>query len=453
MPHILSIPYRADSESYFSRLRHLPYACWLDSGKPGDHGRYDIISALPATRLLSKAGQTSLYHTVNAEQQRVDVTTDNPFTQLKAQLAQLEQHTSDTLPFYGGAIGYCSYTMATPAKQWATSSGFADMAMGIYHWALVQDHDQQCAWLASLANCDATTLNTVKHCLAAPETAQVDDDFRLLSLQADTSREHYVQTIAKLKAYIYAGDCYQVNFAHRFHGRYQGNPYYAYQALRHALASPYSAYLQLGDHQAILSLSPERFLKVTQTQVLAEPIKGTRPRQQDPASDKNSASRLQNSPKDCAENLMIVDLMRNDLGKHCVPGSIAVPRLFGIESFPNVHHLVSHVTGRLQPNRDSVDLLQDSFPGGSITGAPKRRAMEIIAELESSPREVYCGSILYINPNGDMDSNIAIRTVMCDQQQLSCWGGGGIIADSDPEAEYQESLNKINLILDTLRGL
>ena len=203
-----------------------------------------------------------------------------------------------------------------------------------------------------------------------------------------------------------------------------------------------------------MSLSPERFIQATSDNgditAQTKPIKGTVLRGKTVEQDQENAIRLLNSDKDRAENLMIVDLLRNDLGKTCIAGSIRVPKLFDLESFPNVHHLVSTVTGKLKTDCACLDLLQGCFPGGSITGAPKKRSMEIIDELEPLQRSVYCGSIGYICASNQMDTNIAIRTVIADKEKLHCWGGGGIVADSDADSEYEESMNKIRLILDTL---
>ena len=182
-----------------------------------------------------------------------------------------------------------------------------------------------------------------------------------------------------------------------------------------------------------------------------KPIKGTVPRGRSELEDQESAAALINSPKDRAENLMIVDLLRNDLSKNCRPGSVKVPHLFAVESFANVHHLVSTVTGELSQNSSPIDLLRDCFPGGSITGAPKRRAMEIIEQLEPVRRSVYCGSIGYVSANNRMDTNIAIRTVVASGSDLHCWGGGGIVADSEAESEFEESMAKIQLLLETLQ--
>jgi para-aminobenzoate synthetase component 1 len=211
--------------------------------------------------------------------------------------------------------------------------------------------------------------------------------------------------------------------------------------------------MALEGNDAVLSLSPERFVKVSQGQVETRPIKGTRPRGRDAAQDAAYAAELLASAKDRAENLMIVDLLRNDLGRSCRIGSVKVPELFSLESYPNVHHLVSSVTGTLAADHDALDLIAGSFPGGSITGAPKIRAMQIIDELEPSRRALYCGSLIYLDVRGEMDSSIAIRSLLVKDGQVSCWGGGGIVADSDCEAEYQESFTKVRILLETLQNL
>ncbi|MDA3164773.1 aminodeoxychorismate synthase component I, partial [Pseudomonas aeruginosa] len=262
----------------------------------------------------------------------------------------------------------------------------------------------------------------------------------------------YRQAIRRIQDYIQAGDCYQVNYSQRFQAACSGSPWPAYRALREACPTPFSGYLRLADG-AILSLSPERFLKLGKGKVETRPIKGTRPRGKTPEEDMALAASLLASPKDRAENLMIVDLLRNDIGRSCQPGSVRVPELFALESYPNVHHLVSSVTGELAPGKDALDLLEGSFPGGSITGAPKIRAMQIIDELEPSRRGIYCGSLFYLDVRGEMDSSIAIRTLLVRNGQVSCWGGGGIVADSHWEDEYQETLDKVRVLLETLEGM
>lgn len=220
--------------------------------------------------------------------------------------------------------------------------------------------------------------------------------------------------------------------------------------LARRLPDPFAGYQALPDGGAIISLSPERFLRISAGQVETRPIKGTRPRHIDPEQDQAQADALLASRKDRAENLMIVDLLRNDLGRSCRVGSVRVPELFALESYPNVHHLVSAVTGELAADKDALDLIAGSFPGGSITGAPKIRAMQIIDELEPTRRALYCGSLLYLDVRGEMDSSIAIRSLLAKDGQINCWGGGGIVADSNGQAEYQESITKVKVLLATL---
>lgn len=270
-----------------------------------------------------------------------------------------------------------------------------------------------------------------------------DVDFTLAkSFVADTTPTDYMTGVRRIQAYLIAGDVYQVNLAQRFTAAYRGNPRLAFDRLRARFNPPYAAWIDLGDRQ-ILSFSPESFLAVAGDQVVTRPIKGTRPRHPDPAEDARLATDLSIHPKDRAENLMIVDLLRNDLGQVCVPGSIDVPSLFAVKSFHNVHHLVSTITGRLRRECGIPELLAGCFPGGSITGTPKKRAMEIINELEPHPRDVYCGSIFWMTGDGHFGSNIAIRTFVAQAGILHGWAGAGIVADSDPAREQQECLDKL----------
>jgi para-aminobenzoate synthetase component 1 len=250
--------------------------------------------------------------------------------------------------------------------------------------------------------------------------------------------------------FIQAGDCYQINLAQRFSAPAAGDPWLAYQALRIVNPAPYSAYLRT-PQGVVLSASPERFLHLRDGMVETRPIKGTRARVGHPRLDAERVAELQASAKDRAENVMIVDLLRNDLSKNCITGSVNVPRLFEVESFATVHHLVSTVTGTLRADRDALDLLRGCFPGGSITGAPKRRAMQIIEELEPQRRGVYCGAIGYIGCDGNMDLNIAIRTLVFSGGSVRLWAGGGIVADSQLDEEYQETFDKAAAMLKLLQ--
>jgi para-aminobenzoate synthetase component 1 len=258
-------------------------------------------------------------------------------------------------------------------------------------------------------------------------------------------RDDYLPRARRVLDYIDAGDCYQANLTREFHAPCSGDPWTFYRHLHDTNPAPMGAYLEY-PFGAVLSSSPERLLVVEGREALTRPIKGTRRRRADPAEDAAAAAELLASAKDRAENVMIVDLLRNDLGKVCETGSVHVRGLCELESFATVHHLVSTVTGRLAAGRDALDALAACFPGGSITGAPKRRAMEIIDELEPHRREVYCGAIGYLAPGGRMDMNIPIRTTLVARGELRFYAGGGIVADSTPGDEFDETETKIAAI-------
>ncbi|MFB1036777.1 MAG: aminodeoxychorismate synthase component I, partial [Sinobacterium sp.] len=324
--------------------------------------------------------------------------------------------------------------------------------VGRYNWALIQDRVLHKAWLVASCQQGFEQAQALKGVLLS-STYPVTDNFQLKSeLVSNFSYDSYKDAVNKVKDYILAGDCYQVNLAQCFSSQYQGDSWHAYKVLRVALPSPFSGYINTGKGE-LLSFSPERFLQTELSKIETRPIKGTRPRGSNKAQDKEFAAELCNSEKDKAENLMIVDLLRNDLARSCEDGSIRVEQLFGLESYKNVHHLVSTITGHLSPKITPIEALKNAFPGGSITGAPKIRAMEIINELEQTGRNAYCGNLFYASDHGRLDSNITIRTVLADGDYVYCWGGGGIVADSEPESEYAESLNKIQLILDTLTAM
>jgi len=271
-----------------------------------------------------------------------------------------------------------------------------------------------------------------------------------LELRSSFTHADYVAAVQRVRDYIYAGDIFQANFSQRFEVPLTETSWNLYQRLRTRNAAPFAAYLDFPD-AIVLSASPERFLRVSGSgQVETRPIKGTRPRGLGPEHDAALGRALTESTKDRAENLMIVDLLRNDLSRVCRPGTVRVPELFALERYATVHHLVSTVVGELNEGIDALGLLRAAFPGGSITGAPKLRAMEIIAELEPSQRGVYCGSIGYWSVTGELDTNIAIRTAVARNGRVYFSAGGGIVADSEPEQEYRETLDKARGLIDAL---
>lgn len=448
MLEILPIPYQADNSALFSRLQKLPGAVWLDSQGLAEGA--DIISALPSSHYYQSAGRRHGDGDLATNWQGLA-----PFDAAKALFEQEKAKHPSTpalseLPFQGGIIGYWSYD-AAPLSPQAAPGQMPEAAFGWYDWFIVAEHRSQKTQLVFLEGCAQATRDQVKQFISGaeqPEHFQLEQTF-----SAETSRKIYQQHIQRILDYIRAGDCYQVNYAQAFSATYTGSPWAAYKRLRQGSRSPYSAYLNTPFGQ-VLSLSPEQFLAVDQGRIQSQPIKGTRPRVAgDPVADAAQAQALLSSAKDRAENVMITDLLRNDLGQHAQTGSVRVDKLCELQSFSLVHHLVSTISARLQPGSHMLDLLRDAFPGGSITGAPKRRAMEIIAELEPTPRSVYCGSIGYISQHGRMDMNIAIRTLVCQDGRIRAWAGGGITADSKAGEEYQECLNKIGGILRTLEAM
>jgi para-aminobenzoate synthetase component 1 len=327
-----------------------------------------------------------------------------------------------------------------------------DLAIGIYDWALVLDHQEHTVRLVSHRRF-AETSELLPQILQRLRDGQPlpADAFRVKGkISSNFTPDSYAVAFARVQHYLQAGDCYQINLAQRFSASASGDALAAYLTLRNLSPAPYSAFCSLPGTQ-ILCASPEQFLRVQNGNVETRPIKGTRPRSSDPARDSQLVDELRNHPKDRAENLMIVDLLRSDLGKSCVPGSVHVPKLFEVESFASVHHLVSTIEGTLATGRDALDVLRDCFPGGSVTGAPKQRAMQIIEQLEPNRRGIYCGAIGYIGFDGNMDTNIAIRTLVYSDDEIRFWAGGGIVADSDVAAEYQETLDKAAGMLKMLR--
>jgi para-aminobenzoate synthetase component 1 len=439
------LPYQADPAHYFARVRQAPGALLLDAGRPqAERGRFDLLSAWPLQSFEPAEAEPA-----SAFYQRL--------RQGLSRLGRAEAPADCELPFTGGLIGYLGYDFGRRFEQLPSHAQddlhLPDARFGLYAWALISDHQRQTSQLMfhpQLGEDERARLLELFR-RPAPDVATA---FRLLQpFHADLRQDQYRQAIARIQAYIQAGDCYQVNFAQRFQAPCAGDPWAAYLALRAACPTPFAGFQALPDGGAILSLSPERYLQVSQGRVETRPIKGTRPRGATPAEDRANAAELLTSAKDRAENLMIVDLLRNDLGRSCRIGSVRVPELFALESYPNVHHLVSAVTGELAEGRDALDLIAGSFPGGSITGAPKIRAMQIIDELEPTRRALYCGSLLYLDVRGELDSSIAIRSLLVKDGRISCWGGGGIVADSDWQAEYQESITKVKVLLQTLEAL
>ena len=436
-----------------SGLLDVDYPVLLDSAlvRPG-LGRYSYVSADPFLVVRSKGRVVEVI-----EHGDVTVEEGNPFSVLRRLLAEfVTNRREDGPPFQGGAIGYFGYEMGGLLERLPGTAvddlALPDMSIGFYDWVIAFDHASGRSWLVTTKFSREGRAEWVKDRI--PKALVASDHKNGLptiaaNLRSNFTREQYVEAVNRVKRYIVAGDIYQANISQRFEANVDTDAWGLYQSLRNTTPAPFGAYLGFPE-SSVLSASPEQFLRVEHGFVETRPMKGTRPRGATIEDDIRLEKELAVSEKDRAENIMIVDLLRNDLGRVCVPGSIRAPELFTVEKYPSVHQLVSSVTGRLRPEHDAIDLLTACFPGGSVTGAPKIRAMEIIDEIEPVQRGVYCGAIGYIGFDGSMQLSIPIRTMLKKEHRVYFQVGGGIVADSDPEAEYQETLDKARGGLETL---
>lgn len=463
----VELPYRepAGVRALFEHFVDEPWALLLDSGKTlHQAAQFDIILARPRATFAFSDSKSDI---TGADIQ----VTNEPFEDLKAfyEFGLKDAQTLPTelsqLPFHGGIAGYCSYDAGRYVEQLPSIAqadiDLPELAFGLYEWAFISDHKNHKSFLIKFCHyCDAYWKDIIVEFeqLYEEGVGTQRDAFSLSNpWQSNMNKDGYIERFHQVHDYIHAGDCYQVNLAQRFSAAYQGHPWNAYLKLTKHNQAPFSSYMNVGEQQ-ILSLSPERFIQVfpqgtgknKKLHVVTQPIKGTRPRSKDEAEDQRLSDELQNSEKDRAENLMIVDLLRNDIGRNAEIGSVKVTKLFELQSFISVHHLVSTIEADLAVDSDVFTLLKHCFPGGSITGAPKIRAMEIIEELEPHRRSIYCGSMLYLDFRGYLDSNIAIRTLVTDKGKIHAWGGGGLVADSEAENEYEETLHKLSKILPVL---
>ncbi len=453
LPLKSEIPYHPEPQHLFAHLSARPWSMWLDSGSSGGElGRYDIFVADPHLSLVTHGNETLIASAAGNIRSG-----DDPFALLRDSLKPDTALECDSgIPFAGGAVGYFGYDLArrieSLPEQAADDVGMPEMAIGIYDWALVFDHHERRCWLVSHGRFAQTRdkwpqlVRLFSEPLAVP-TGEFGASSDIVSNMDEAA---YSRAFERIQHYLVEGDCYQVNFAQRFSVEVSGDPWQGYLLLRQQNPAPFAAYLNTPFGQ-ILCTSPERFLKLKGKKVETRPIKGTRPRSRDAATDRALREELLRSDKDRAENLMIVDLLRNDLGKSCCTGTVRVPQLFAVESYATVHHLVSVIEGELCGQSDALKLLRDCFPGGSITGAPKLRAMQIIEELEPCRRGIYCGSIGYIGYDGNMDTNIVIRTALHRDGRLYYSAGGGIVRDSECAAEYQETFDKAAAFFEAFR--
>ena len=411
------------------KLNHLPYTLFFDSNRP-EHpsSQWSFLCWNPIETITAKNG--IITHNNNKAINEHDV-----FTFLQSRLNAHSAQKHHKIPFTGGIAGYWGYDLGRQLEDIPQNTtddiNVPDMMVGIYNNVLAHDHANNKTWL----------IGEMPNFSQGNITKTITD----IDWKPQISETKYKDNIKKIIDYIYAGEVYQVNISRRFEANLSKNfnSFNHYKHLRKVNSAPFSAYMNFGDVQ-LASCSPERFLKCDGQHVEAQPIKGTLPSSQ----DKNI---LLNSKKDIAENTMIVDLLRNDLSKVCDYHSVKVPKLCNLETFEGLHHLVSTVLGVLKPNKKLTDLLRVCFPGGSITGAPKIRAIELIEELEETRRGPYCGAMGYIGFNGNMDTNIAIRTITYANNKAYLQTGCGIVSDSNPEKELQESLDKAAKIFESFK--
>ncbi len=422
--------------SAFAPLARRPGSVFLDSALSGDpRARWSIIAAFPSESVTCEGGA------IRFDGASVSLPLDRALRALRGPgMTQHPDATPADLPV-PGLLGYLGYEAGRQFERMPEPDvpdlGFPDAVVGRYEAIAAFDMTERRAWLVATGRGREAARRLASSLGRRPVAARNQRG----RWRPDDHAVAYPAMVDRAVEYIRAGDIFQANLTWRFEGRLPAelDPYDLYLRLRERSPAPFAAFLRVAEDRAILSASPERFLRVDRGGfVETRPIKGTIGRSADPAEDRRLAELLLRSAKDRAENLMIVDLMRNDLGRSCAIGSIDVPTLFGLESFPRIHHLVSVVRGRLAPSRDAFDLVRGAFPGGSITGAPKVRAMEIIRELEPVRRGPYCGSVIHAQADGRFDSSILIRTMMVAGDRVAAHAGGGIVADSNPSDELQE---------------
>ncbi len=446
-------------ERIFAGLHDLPGAFFLDSARvAGGAGQYSFIGFEPFLTFR----ETEAEGVTVAERGRAQVHLEgDPLVRLRECLRRFAVAAHPEIPFTGGAVGYLSYelcavTDAIPRRA-VDDLALPRILLGFHDGVIAHEHTTGRTFAVANPVHERTAEQIFAALAEAVDAAGRRNSPELESREtpsepvANLTKAEYLERVRRVRAYIEAGDVYQINLTQRFSTAYAGDPYALYRRLRAGSPAPFAAYLNGGDFQ-VASSSPERFLRIAGREVETRPIKGTRPRGATPEEDRRLQAELLASAKDRAELLMIVDLERNDLGRVCESGSVQVEELNRLETHPTVHHLVATVRGRLRPECDALDAVRAAFPGGSITGAPKIRAMQIIEELEPSRRGVYTGAIGWLGFDGNCDLNIAIRTMLCRGGQAYYHVGGGIVWDSDPEAEFQETLDKGRAMRAALMG-
>jgi para-aminobenzoate synthetase component 1 len=490
---IEKLPYHRDAAALFGPFANSTGAIWLDSSQHA-RGRFDVFATNPLLTLTAHDNTFSLTGpaATNELTQHLHQLSSAPpaarlfkliesirvslFASSKQNNEQTRNLTPAQQQWLPGVMGLLSYSAGSvdltlvPQKDGVS---WPQAYLGYYAWLVVVDHQEQCAWLIAHTqltkefDCrieaitarlrtthnddNAASTGITSAIPPAPhegDSASIQNPTALSALFQPQPDQNYSKQFERVKAYLTAGDCYQINLARRFQCQVTKPGFELYKTVRQYTRAPYSGFFKT-DHGHCLCFSPEQFLTLTpQRELSTSPIKGTRPRAENPKEDRAIAEDLAASAKDRAENLMIVDLLRNDFGRICQAHSIHVPQLMAVHSFSTVHHLISEVKGRLRDGVSPEEALSACFPGGSITGAPKKRAMQIIDELELYSRHAFCGSLCHLGANGTLNANICIRTGILQENTFTLWAGGGIVIDSELETEWVETLWKVQKILE-----
>jgi len=460
-----SLPSFIEPVEALLRVRRRRHPVLLLSGlEEHPASRHSILAWDPLVVVALRGGEATIARVAEGEERIERRAVRDPFDFLRTIApAGAVQRGAPGVPFSGGAIGYLGYGLRRAVERLPPAPrdplGQPDAWFGLYDRALVFDHREKRVVLVSTGlgasgerereKRAAAGIADMRRAMSGPAGPGPGREVARRTARLRTSRGAYLTAVARALEYIACGDLYQVNLSHRIECPFDGDPADLFADLARCNPAPFAAYLDAGDFQ-VVSASPERFVALSGSRVSSSPIKGTRPRGSTPEEDLRLSRELSESAKDRAENVMIADLVRNDLGRVCETGSVRVERLCALESFATVHHLVSSVSGNLRPDADRMDLLRALFPGGSMTGAPKVRAMEIIDELEGEERGIYSGGIGYLSLDGSMDFNIVIRTLVCASGLAHLRVGGAVVADSRPEQEHRETLDKARALLDAL---
>lgn len=466
LPLIEELDSKSSTTDLFELFRRDPFCFFLDSGMDFQKlGRYSFMGGNPFLLIKSRGENISIL-----KEGVESITRGNPLDILGEFLDTYRLDSTDqSVPFTGGAAGYISYDIChfieELPKRATDDLQLPELCFGFYDMVLVHDNLLGKTYIVStgfpeldekrrLSRARERIEDFKERLTALPRKREV---LRLTptsgcgqtNLRCNFTREEYIKAVKKARQYIIDGDIFEVNISQRFEAELSTTPWELYLRLRKVNPSPFAAYLDF-DEVKIVGASPERFIRCQGDRVETRPIKGTAPRGKTPREDQSKARELLSSVKDHAENMMIVDLERNDLGKVCRFGTVRVTELAILEKYPTVYHLTSTVVGQLKEGNGRIELLKASLPGGSITGAPKVRSMEIIDELEPTRRSIYTGNIGYLSFNGNMDLNIVIRTFLIKGNTAYFQAGGAVVYDSQPEAEYQETLDKIQALINAI---